>query len=261
MLERLEVIAGSGALQQILAGEPTGAIFVPPGANIQTAITQISSWQNQAIQKFTQNMGEALLQGMVRGLSSDPRGLETLQQVKKQVPQPAQSGINRAIEAQIQMMQSHLQRVDDPAIFNRYQQQIEENPAVQQQIQRFGPPQFFNQIEQKSHEMEQIQARQMEQKWQKMQDVYQQMFMAPPGQHPQEVMKMIPPQMRPQMEEFRQMMPQMPQPPSLRRPEGMMPIGPERQIGPMEPMMPGQPIQPGMPPPEIQQPIMQPGLP
>ncbi len=100
--------------------------------------------------------------------------------------------IDRVIEAQTQMMQGHLQRMDDPAIFDRYQQQFEENPIIRQQIERFGPPVFFEQMGEMEQRMQGIQRQQQELKWQKMQEINQQMFQAPPGQPPPpEMMKRI----------------------------------------------------------------------
>ena len=138
-------------------------------------IPAFKRFQNQATDKFIENVaGQPAGQGQMFG-PPVPGGLKVLQEIKNQIPFQGQQGINRAIEAQTQKVGDYIERIDNPAIFERYKQQVE------------GNSNFFQKIEQQEQKIEMIERKQEEKKFQKMEEIINQ----PQGQFKPEIRQEI----------------------------------------------------------------------
>lgn len=195
-----------------------------------------------------------------------PGGLEVLQEIKDKLPSTAQQGINKAINKQTQMIERHMENTDDPTMFQRFEKQIENNSEIKREMQIRRGPEFFNQMDERSLKMDKVRQGQEDQRWQKMQEINQQMFgpdfegQARKPENMLEGIRNMDPEMKLKIDEFRKARPQQNQPPQIMRPEerrerqGDMNQLPDRKPGPPErpviplPGSPGFNGPPGAPP-------------
>lgn len=127
-----------------------------PKEGTPSALNFMRDFRNQATEKFIENFSNQPVGQEAMFGPPVPGGLKVLEEMKNQVPFQGQQGINRAIEAQTQTIERHMERVDDPLMFEKYKQQIEGDKTIKQQIQQFGPPTFFRRIEERSQQMEKM---------------------------------------------------------------------------------------------------------
>ncbi|MDO8663742.1 MAG: DUF5667 domain-containing protein [Candidatus Wildermuthbacteria bacterium] len=204
-------------------------------------IPAFKQFQNQAADKFIENVSsQPAGQGAVFG-PPVPGGLKVLQEIKNQIPFQAQQGIDRAIAAQTQTMEKHFERIDDPQMFEKYKGQIEGDANLKRQVEQSGGSTFFRKIEEKGQQMEMIEQKNEERKLQKMEEINQQLFTEPQsgenGQIKEDVLRTIKPEIRQEAEQFRKNAPSEQQP--ILKPQPIQP-GQFQQKQPLQ----QQPFQP-----------------
>ncbi|MBI4101590.1 MAG: hypothetical protein HY443_01325, partial [Candidatus Nealsonbacteria bacterium] len=221
---------------------------VPPEGT-PSALNFMRDFQNQATGKFIENFsGQPEKDQNIPYLFGPPipGGLKVLEEIKNQVPFQGQQGINRAIEAQTQTIERHLEEIDDPAMFERYKQQIEGDNVIKGKVEQFGAPNFFRRIEERGRQMEVIEKEAEARKIQRVEEINQQIFSpSQSGQQPKgDVLRTIKPEMRREVEQFRKNVPSGQQPifrpqfsprPQEGNPGAVESGAPERSVVPLTP--------------------------
>ncbi|MBI2050866.1 MAG: hypothetical protein HYT31_03590 [Parcubacteria group bacterium] len=102
-------------------------------------------------EQFRQDQGTFLK----RIQSFDPNAIQQLQQFGGDAPAEFQGIISQAVNGQIDFTRQRLQQFDDPARFERFKQQIDQNAGIRQQIEaRYAD--FGSQLQNKGQEIEGI---------------------------------------------------------------------------------------------------------
>jgi hypothetical protein len=136
-------------------------------------------------------------------IEATPQGLEVLQELKEKVPEAALTGINQAIQAQVKMMQEHIEKIDDQVTLERYKNSIETNKAVGDEIKKIGPPDFFKVMENRGRELQKAQEQSDKIKEQKIQEMQQQILQAPEGALPSIMPTVVSPATVEKIQEFK----------------------------------------------------------
>ncbi len=119
----------------------------------------------------------------VRILLSSPQVIQVLQAVKNELPEGDKYKIDIALRSQVGILQEHiLLQVNDPAIFEQYQQFITDNPQVKQTIQSYVGQGFLTNLAQKKKLIDKQNIKDQQVLYEKMQQIVQQIFIAPDGQ-------------------------------------------------------------------------------
>lgn len=212
----------------------------PEGQQNPDAENFVREFQDGTRQKFIDNIGRPLpdkdpnipyLYG-----PPVPGGLEVLQEIKDKLPSSAQQGINKAINAQTEMIERHMENTDDPAMFQRFEKQIENNSEIKEEMRIRRGAGFFNQMDERSLKMEKVKQEREDQRWQKMQEINQQMFGSESGESggkPENMpdgVRNIQPEMKSKIEEFRKARLYQNKALQLQRPEDRRPVDRQRDV-------------------------------
>jgi len=156
----------------------------------------------------------------VRILLSSPQAIQLLQAVKNELPESDKSKIDIALRSQAAILQEHiLLQVNDPAIFEQYQEFIADNPGVKQTIQSYVGQNFFTSLDQKKKVIDKQNLKDQQALYEKMQQLVQQIFIASDGQQT-DVEKQLPTEVQEEINKLRQQLPDR-NVPKLTTPEGV----------------------------------------
>lgn len=215
---------------------------VPPPLN-QPAFNFMKDFQEQTAQKFIENVSNQPIGQEAMFGPPVPGGLKVLEEIKNQAPFQGQQGINRAIEAQTQTIERHLERIEDPVMFEKYKQQIQGDQTIKQQVQKFIPN-IFQKMEEQNQRIDMIEQQNQERKLQKMEEINQQIFQPqePSQDQPKpEIMRMFKPEIRQEVEQFKEMVPEGQKPifkPEIQPQEINSPIIKESPLNQFQPIAP-----------------------
>ncbi len=114
----------------------------------------------------------------VRLLIPAPHALPILEDIKKDLPALDQTKITIAERANARILADHLLlQVNDPAIFEQYQQYIASNSKVKQTIQNYVPQSFFANLDKKKQIIDKQSKITNQQLYEKMQQIVQEVFL------------------------------------------------------------------------------------
>ncbi len=115
----------------------------------------------------------------VRLLLPAPQAILALEAVKNELPNQDKAKITLAERAESNILANHLLlQVNDPAIFEKYQQFIMDNPQVKQTIQSYVGQNFFTTLAQKKKLIDKHNLQEQQALYEKMQQIVQSIFAA-----------------------------------------------------------------------------------
>lgn len=202
-----------------------------PPEGTPSAFNFMRDFQNQATEKFIESFSNQPAGKKVRSGPPVPGGLKVLEEIRNQIPFQGQQGISRAMEAQAQTIERHLEEIGDPATFERYKQQIEGDSVIKGRVEQFGAPNFFRKIEERGRQMDVIEREAEVRKVQRMEEINQQIFRPAEseqsaGQPGERILKNFRPEIRQEVEGVRKRVLQPGIEPQQRP---IVPLTPERQ--------------------------------
>ncbi len=155
----------------------------------------------------------------VRVLLPAPQAIPILEGIKKQLSDQDQAKMAVVEKAASNILASHLlSQVNDPAIFEQYQQFIASNPQVKQTIQSYVGQNFFTNLNQKKKLIDKQSKADQQKLYEKMQQIVQAIFIAPNGS---DLEKQLPTAVQTEINKLKQELPAN-NVPKLDTPEGII---------------------------------------
>ncbi|MEK7570877.1 MAG: DUF5667 domain-containing protein, partial [Patescibacteria group bacterium] len=143
--------------------------------NHERFIAEITS--KDFLTKSTLSYNPASTNADVRILLGNPQGIALLQKLQQEANQNDKAKIDVALRAQSGILQERLlTQVNDPEIFEDYNQFISRNPEVKQIVQKYASPTFFTNLSKKSQAISKIAKQDEQHLYEVIQQVTQAIF-------------------------------------------------------------------------------------
>ncbi len=166
-------------------------------------IKEAQKLETEVINNFVETVSTQANQA----LTPVPEVIEQLVELKNDVPPSIDVKIDLAIEAEVELIQNHLEtQVNDPLTFETYITQIEQSPVVENIIAQVGGSEFTAVIEQKTAEIQATASEEQTTLIETVKQIEQEIFTSPVSQ-PSEVEQTLPEEVQTEIQEIKQEVP------------------------------------------------------